>query len=100
MGKEETCQKRMEIVLPIPAPTWNRILAMHPWQRMNLRHLLHKFVSLSVTHGRDWPTSTDYQGKQQSTDLLRLEYLQLIRPNKSRKSELSSLKAAQKKRGS
>ena len=89
--------KRMEIVLPVPMPTWNRILAMHHWERMKLRHLLHRFVSLSITHGRDWPTSTAYQEKQQSTDLLKLEYLQAIRPNKSRKLAIAKLKASRKK---
>ena len=84
---------KMEIYLPIPMPTWNRILAMHPMARIKLRDLIHKFVSLSITHGSDWPTSTDFLGKRQSTDLLVLEYLQTIRPSKSRKSDITKLKA-------
>lgn len=94
--ESKQCQ-RMEIVLPVPMPTWNRILAMQHFERMKLRDLLHEFVSLSITHGSDWPTSTDYRGKQQSTDLLKLEYFQAIRPNKSRRSAISSLKANLKK---
>ena len=86
----------MRIELPIPMPTWNRILAMHHWERMKLRHLLHLFVSLSITHGSDWPTWTDFQGKRQLTELLLLDYLQTIRPNKSRKSAIVKLKARQK----
>lgn len=88
----------LTIELPVPMPTWNRILAMQHFERMKLRDLIHKFVSLSHIHGSDWPTSTDYQGKQQSTDLLKLEYLQAIRPNKSRKSIIAKLKASLKKR--
>lgn len=91
---------KLTIELPIPMPTWNRILAMHPYQRMELRHLLHLFVSLSATYGSDWPTSTDFQGKPQSTDLLLLEYLQTIRPNKSRKSAIASLKGTTKRQSS
>ena len=88
---------RMTIELPIPLPTWNRILAMNQWDRMRLRDLIHHFVSLSITHGSDWPTWTDYQGKRQSTDLLRLEYFQMIRPNKSRRSTIDSLKGRKRR---
>jgi len=91
---------KLTIELPVPMPTWNRILQMHPWQRMELRHLLHLFVSLSITYGTDWPTSTVYQEKQRSTDLLMLEYLQLIRPSKSRKSAIARLKGPSKRRSS
>ncbi len=87
----------MEIILPIPMPTWNRILAMQHFQRMTLRHLLHHAVSLSITHGRDWGTWTVYQSKRLSTDLFTLMYFQTIRPNKSRKSAIAKLKAELKK---
>ena len=86
----------MEINLPIPMPTWNRILAMQHFQRKDMRRLLHECVSLSITHGLDWPTSTVYQGKPRSTGLLLLEYLQTIRPSKSRKSDITKLKASLK----
>jgi hypothetical protein len=95
MATEEINQC-LEIEIPLPMPTWNRILAMQHFERMKLRDLLHEFVSLSITYGSDWPTSTDYQGKRQSTDLLKLEYLQTIRPNKSRKCVISKLKASLK----
>ncbi len=90
------CEK-LEIEIPLPMPTWNRILGMHPMERMKLRDLIHLFVSLSITYGSDWPTSTEFLGKQQSTALLRLEYLQTTRPNKSRKLIIANLKASQKK---
>ena len=92
--------ERIVIEIPVPMPTWNRLLAMHPWERKKCRDLIHLFVSLSITHGPDWPTLTDYQGKQQSTDLLKMEYLQTIRPNKSRKSAISKAKAERRRRRS
>jgi len=89
--------QRMEIEIPLPMPTWNRMLGMQSITRKRLRLLLHKFVSLSITHGTDWPTSTDFQGKRCSTELLKLEYLQLIRPSKSRKSVIAKKRAEWKK---
>lgn len=87
---------RLTITLPIPMPTWNRILAMQHFERMKLRDLIHRFVSLSFTHGSDLPTSTVFQGKPRLMDLLLLEYLQTIRPNKSRKLCIAKLKASRK----
>lgn len=92
-------KKRVEIVIPLPMPTWNRLLAMNRFQRMKLRHLVHAFVSLSITHGRDWPTRMVYRGRQQSTELLRLDYFQTIRPSSSRKSAISKLREDQRRRG-
>ena len=89
MGKK----KRVVIDIPMPMPTWNRLFAMQPFLRKKTRHLLHAFVSLSITHGTDWPTQMDYQGKLCSTELLKLEYLQAIRPSKSRKYDIANLKA-------
>lgn len=86
--------ERMQIEIPLPMPSWNRLLAAHFWERKKIVDLLHLFVSLSITYGHDWPTSTTFQGKRCSTDLLRLEYLQLIRPNKSRKSAIRRLKGS------
>ena len=86
----------LEIVLPVPMPTWNRLLAMHPMERMKCRNLLHLFVSLSYMHGNDWPTWTTFQSRERSTDVLLVEYLQMIRPSKSRKSELAKLRRIEK----
>ena len=90
--------KTLKIEIPLPMPTWNRMLAMHPWERKKLRDLLHHAVSLSITHGLDWPTSTVFLGKPCSTELFTLEYLQTIRPSKSRKSRIDKLKASEKLR--
>ncbi len=94
---EDRCQ-RLDVELPIPMPTWNRILAMQHFERMKLRDLIHQFVSLSLTHERGWLTRTDSASKQHSMLLLEQTYLQTIRPNKSRKLEISNLKASLKKR--
>lgn len=82
------------IELPIPMPTWNRILQMQHFERMKLRHLLHQFVCTSTIDARGLQTSTDSASKPSSTVLLRLEYFATIRPNKSRKSVIRNLKQA------
>jgi len=42
--------EKITIELSFPLPTWNRILAMNPWQRKALRDLLHQSIlELSVT---------------------------------------------------
>jgi len=97
---EDQCPRKLEIVLPIPMPTWNTLLGAHWGVKDKCVALIHRFVLASITHGNDWPTLMDFRGKQQSTDLLLLEYLQTIRHNKSRKSDITKLKAAQKKPGS
>jgi hypothetical protein len=81
----------MEIELPIPMPTWNRILAMQHFERMKLRHLIHHFISLAIA---GWPDVSDYDGKARDTSFLVLEYMQLIRPNKKRKAQLKELRNA------
>lgn len=88
----------LEITLPFAMPTWNRVLGMQQFQRMRLRHLIHAFVFHSITSGEDWPTQMVCASKQQSTLLLRLEYSQTIRPNKSKKSAISKLKSAKTKK--
>lgn len=93
------CQK-LEIELPMPMPTWNRILAMQHFERMKLREYLHHAVWCSLTYGNDWPTMMDFRGKPYSTELFLLEYLQMIRPSKSRKLAIANLRAAMKKQSS
>lgn len=100
MSTNAPSKRRVEIVLPVPLPTWNRLLAMHPWQRMKCRHLIHLFVSLSCRYGRDWPTLTEFQGKRHSTELLRAEYFETIRPSSSKASSTGRRKGSGKKRGS
>lgn len=59
------------------------MLAMHHWERMKLRHLLHAFVEYAV------------DGKEPS-ELELMEYYQCIRPSKKRKEEIKALKASLK----
>ena len=94
-------QPRVEVIeLPIPMPSWNRLLAMNHFVRMKCRNLIHQFVSDSITSENDSSTSTTCQSKQSSTDLFMLEYLQTIRPNESRKSLIHKQKAELRKRSS
>jgi len=90
--------RTLRIELPFVLPTWNRILGLQEFQRMKLRHLLHLFSWYSITYGTDLPTEMESQGKRCSTLLCRLEYLQMIRPRKSRTSVISNLKSAAKKK--
>ena len=86
----------IRIELPYPLPTWNRILAMNPWQRKKLRDMIHASLSaLSVIESCD-TTLTVYRPKQSWTALYMLEYLQTIRPNSSRKSALKAIRAEKK----
>lgn len=90
--------RRIEIELPIPLPTWNRVLAMHHWERMDCRHLIHLFVSASIRYGSDWPTQMEWRGSMRSTDWLLAKYSQTIRPSKSSKSALAKAKASESAR--
>jgi hypothetical protein len=86
--------------LPFPLPTWNRLLSMHWAVKKKCVDSLHLFVLMSIAFGSDWPTWTVIQSKLYSTELLRQEYLQMIRPNSSRKSVIANLRAEQKVRRS
>ncbi|QDV78049.1 hypothetical protein [Botrimarina mediterranea] len=90
--------QELTIEIPLPMPTWNRMLAMHPWERKNLRDFLHHAVSLSLTYGSDWPTVTEYRGKRWSMELWLASYYQTIRPNTSRKQLIAKLRATEKQR--
>jgi len=57
----------MRIILPFPLPTWNRILAMHYFERKTLRDLIHAGVGIAVRG-----ESFDLWGKE--------KYIRLIRP--------------------
>lgn len=90
----------LAIELPIPLPTWNRILYMQPFQRKRLRDLLHQYVFIfTASDPASW-TPMDSHAKPCSMELLNAEYLDLIRPSASSKSRLASLRlqrASQKK---
>lgn len=60
-------KRKVTIVLPFPLPTWNRILAMHHFQKKQLRDLIHQGVDIAVNKG-----SFDSWEK--------VKYMKLIRP--------------------
>lgn len=86
------------IVLPIPLPTWNRILSMRLKERMRLKSYIHLFVSLSIRYGENWPTVTVFRGKHALTESLKLDYLMMIRPSSSAKSDIPKRKRTGRRR--
>lgn len=88
----------LTIEIPLPMPTWNRLLGMHERTRMVCREYLHHAVLLSLTYGNSWPTTMEFRGRRYSTELFELEYLQMIRPSSSRKSRIAKLRGELKKR--
>lgn len=74
---------RRTIELPIPMPTWNRILAMHPMVRKKLRDYIHVFVKAALMP--QWPERIEFDGKLRDTDTLVAEYIAVIRPSKKNK---------------
>ena len=78
--------KTLTIILPFPLPTWNRILAMHHWERKKFRDLTDQLVSRFIPKGTDARTQTAHALSTSSTVWLVLEYYKMIRPNMSPKS--------------
>lgn len=90
----------MRIELPFPLPTWNRILAMHPWERKKLRDQIHRMTLLSTQYERPDQTLTVSPQKQSLMDLLKQEYLQMIRPTKSKASSTRKNRAKKRRQSS
>ena len=85
------------VELNFPLPTWNRILAMSHWERKKLRDLLHRMTCMSTLYEKDSLTLTEFPQKRLSMDLLRREYLLMIRPPTSKKSVSAKKKAKKRK---
>lgn len=90
--------QKITIVLPFPLPTWNRVLAMHHWQRKKLRDALHELVCIFTPIGKDSLTPMEYQRKLLSTESLRQEYYLMIRPSSSNKSATVRKRRQKRKR--
>ncbi len=98
MGEKK---RKMVLDLPIPMPTWNRLLAMGYHQRKNIRHMIHGYVLDSINQSgsvspitvSDSATQTDSQLRQLLTVLSSERYLQMTRPSKSRKLHIVKLRA-------
>lgn len=88
---------KIKVTIPIPMATINRLLAMHHWERKTYRDFVHFAVSELSTIETDSLTPTISTPKRRSTELWNLEFLETIRPSKSRKLLIRRLKAAKKK---
>ena len=95
-GVVRNCKLRIE--LPFPLPTWNRMLAMHHWERKALRDSLHRLVFMSTQYAEDSQTLTVSPQKQLLMDSYVAEYLKMIRPPTSKKLPTRSKKAKLRKR--
>lgn len=76
---------RMDIVLPIPLPTWNRLLAMNYWARKQARDMIHSFVRCAVS-------------KQGISDFQIINYMEIIRPSAKNKRQKNETKNNRKKK--
>jgi hypothetical protein len=101
VSEEKEKQKRVVVVeANFPMPTWNRILGMTRFQRMKLRHLIHRLTSMYTISENDCVTLMAFPSKQPLTDSLLAEYFQTIRPSSLNRSKLLSAKARLKKQSS
>ena len=78
------------VVLPFPLPTWNALLAAHPWRRRAIRKWIHRAVSVCSATDTASLTPTELARRLSLMGLSLPEYLQAIRPKKSLKARLSS----------
>lgn len=87
------------VVVPIAMPSWNQLLLMNKWKRMEVRHLIHELTFTSITTGQGCLTRATAELRQPRMQLLRMEYYAEIQPKKSEKSATGKLKfRARKKR--
>ena len=88
----------LQITLPFPLPTWNRILAMNPWERKTLRHTLHQLVSMCIQGASDSVMRTVSAQKRLLMDSYLRGYYKMIRPTTSTPSRILKKKVRLKKR--
>jgi len=86
------------IVLPFPLPTWNRLLAMHHWQRKKLRDLLDRCASSFVQSSSDYAMPMVLRPSTSWIASCLPDYLRLIRPKSLKKSRIGKKKPKRKKR--
>ena len=75
----------LRIVLTVPPPTTNRILAMNHWERKKLRDLTDQLISITLQNASDSVTQTRYLLNTSQIAWLTQAYLKMIRPNTSKK---------------
>lgn len=74
----------LRIVLPFPLPTWNRLLACHPWQRKKIRDWIHRAVCACTSY-RGGDGCVTLMVSAQKLLLMGLscsEFAKMIRPKK------------------
>lgn len=95
---EGGCVKRaLTVELLFPLPTWNRILSMSLRERMKLKRLIKNMTSLCTQYDEGSQTLTVPASKRLSMDLLKTEYLLMIRPTTSKQLNSPKKKEAKKK---
>ena len=87
----------MRIEIPIPLPTWNRIIRMHPMQRYKMDNIIKQFVSMSIQYEKGLLTQTAYQQRLQLMESSKQEFYKTIRPGSSKKSGSARKRAATRK---
>jgi len=88
----------MQIILPFPLPTWNRILQMSLWEKKSLRHTIHQLVYMCIQSGNDSVTRTVSAQKRLLMDSYLRGYYKMIRPSTSTPSRIPKSKAKPRKR--
>lgn len=81
--------KKIVVTIPIALPTWNRLLAMHRFERMKCRTLIQDIISLSIAIEKDSLTPMEYQLKRQLMDSCIARYYRTIAYPSSKKSGTS-----------
>jgi hypothetical protein len=71
--------EELTITIPVPMPTWNRILSAHHYQRKVMRDCMDEIVKCAV------------EGKEPS-ELCVAKYMAAIRPSAKNKEKLAKLK--------
>lgn len=75
--------KELTITIPVPMPTWNRVLSAHHYQRKVMRDCMDEIVECAV------------EGKEPS-ELCVAKYMAAIRPSAKNKKALSDARNARK----
>jgi len=90
----------LAVKFPARLPTWNRILAINPWQRKKLRDLTDKLISISAKSATDSLTQTEpVQNTAQMALFLQEYYAMIVRKklDRSAKNKSKSVRTTKRK---
>jgi len=93
-------ERYLHLVLPFKLPTWNQLLAMNQWERMEIRRWLKDAVSTCIRSAPVSQTRTGSVRKLSLTALSLATYSQMIQPKSSRKYRSRKRMASAMKRAS